>query len=291
MAEGCLHNQARCEIFAPCCKTYFRCFRCHKQNNETTTASTTTCDTPLDRSKISKIRCTECGLEQKPAKECEGCQISFAEYVCLECSLYRQNDPNGIFHCPDCGICRVGKGLGISHWHCHSCCLCLSIDLVDREKHRKICKMNTIQADCSICFEELHDSQECLVIGYYCGHYLHQSCCDAYFQKSGKIACPICQKPIIRITETKKVLQRISTKVLTAVVGPIVGIAIVIKHAIQSGSFRSVLQAVVLAIMAISIWENVAILLFFVRRRWFVWISAGLLVSVAFFRRPSYGNP
>lgn len=278
MAEGCTHYQNRCEIFAPCCKTYFRCFRCHNEQNKDETPG---CETTLDRSRITTIRCTGCGLEQEPVKSCVGCQISFAEYVCLECSLYRHNDPVGIFHCPDCGICRVGEGIGTSHWHCHSCCLCLSIEVVDPEQHRKICTMDTTNADCSICFEPLHDSQENLVVGYYCAHCLHQSCCEAYFQTSRKIACPICQKPIVHM-EAKKFLQRIvTTKVLTAVVGPTaMAIIVATRYSTPFGSYGSIVQAIVVAIAAICILENLNVALVMPRRRCFVWSSALLLVSL-----------
>eukprot|EP00980_Cylindrotheca_fusiformis_P004532 scaffold961_cov122-Cylindrotheca_fusiformis.AAC.40 len=132
-------------------------------------------------------------------------------------------------HEVDCGFCRLGLGLGISHWHCHSCCLCLSLELVDPEQHSKICNMDTTHADCPICFEPLHDSRDPVVMGYYCGHYLHKSCCDAYFQKSWKVACPICQKPLIQMKDEKKSVKRtLSFKLLIMlVVFPLAGIGIV----------------------------------------------------------------
>jgi len=198
--EGCKHYRNKCEILAPCCSEYVRCFRCHDEEDYTN--HTRRCDKSLDCSNISAIRCVECKLEQAPAKECKGCHIAFAEYVCLECSLYRQDCPDGLYHCPDCGICRVGEGLGISHWHCHSCSACLFLD-IDREEHSKVCRPLAAKDDCCICFERMHDSPEELVIGHYCGHFLHKSCCDAYFQ-TGKIQCPICTRPLVKEETTTR---------------------------------------------------------------------------------------
>lgn len=113
--------------------------------------------------------------------------------------MYRQSHPHGIYHCPHCKVCRVGKGLDISHWHCHSCCLCLSIETVNKEEHEKVCKIDARSVECVVCFESLHDSQDTLVVGHLCGHYLHMSCWEAYNNTMGKIACPICQQPFVKI--------------------------------------------------------------------------------------------
>ena len=45
----------------------------------------------------------------------------FADYFCATCKLYSTPSSNGIYHCPQCGICRVGRGLGKSHFHCLAC--------------------------------------------------------------------------------------------------------------------------------------------------------------------------
>jgi len=119
--------------------------------------------------------------------------------------MYRQSHSDGIYHCPHCKVCRVGKGLDISHWHSHSCCLCLSIETVNKEQHEKVCKIDARSLECVVCFENLHDSRDPLVVGHSCGHYLHQSCWEAYNNTMGKIACPICQRPFVEIDEWKQI--------------------------------------------------------------------------------------
>ena len=205
--DGCKHYENKCEILAPCCSQYFRCFRCHDDGNWYN--DNKECEQSLDRNAVTQIRCVECQLEQEPSTKCRRCHIEFAEYVCLDCSLYRQNatPTGGIFHCSDCKICRIGDGLGISHWHCNNCVACLSVD-ISPEHHTKICRPAAAQDDCCICFESLEDSQQPLVIGTYCGHFIHQNCCDAYFQ-TGNINCPICTKPFIELPPVQANAQRI----------------------------------------------------------------------------------
>lgn len=255
---GCSHYQNLCEILAPCCHRYYRCFRCH--DDSISNGDDTRCDvSTMDRSSVTTIRCVMCKVEQSPpSATCTNTECSvtvFAEYVCLKCSLFRQSAATantdtdvdednldddhqhpGIFHCDDCGICRIGKGLGISHWHCHTCCACLDIQLCPPEEHKKVCRLTNTSKDrdCCICFMPLHDSLEGRIVGYYCGHHIHRSCFELYVKASGgKITCPICAKPLLKLTEPTR-YQRFYTTVQNSVVAqlwtvvlkPIVCIAI-----------------------------------------------------------------
>jgi len=201
-AGGCLHYRNKCQILASCCESYYRCHRCHNEEREHLCGL-------LDRPSIRKVRCVECSHVQNPAEECSNCHVKFAEYVCLKCNLFRQAaTESGLYHCSDCGICRVGKGLGDggSHWHCHSCCACLPNSL-DHVAHLKVCRAEALKDNCAICFFNMHDSTEECVAAPYCGHYLHRSCYEGYLN-SGKIKCPLCQKPMIDESIIKRAERR-----------------------------------------------------------------------------------
>jgi len=203
--EGCSHYRNKCELLAPCCNSYYRCHHCHNDEQDLTCGL-------LDRSasNITTIRCVECQCVQKtPAKSCRECGIQFAEYICHDCSLYRQADlVNGIFHCEDCGICRIGKGLGEggTHWHCLSCCACLP-NCIAKDEHTKICRPDSLKDECCICFENMHQSTDECCIGPYCGHFLHKSCLTAYLHTK-KSYCPLCLQPLIKKDEASVEIEK-----------------------------------------------------------------------------------
>lgn len=133
-AEGCSHYQNKCELFAPCCKMYYRCHHCHNEARESTCGL-------LVRSEVPRVRCVECATDQDApvGPSCLNCATSFSAYFCGECRLYRQADASGIYHCSGCGICRVGSGTGEggSHWHCDRCVACLP-NSIHRDFHAEV---------------------------------------------------------------------------------------------------------------------------------------------------------
>jgi hypothetical protein len=36
----------------------------------------------------------------------------------IQCRLWDDSPTKSIYHCADCGVCRVGKGLGKDFFHC-----------------------------------------------------------------------------------------------------------------------------------------------------------------------------
>ena len=54
----------------------------------------------------------------------------------------------------DCGICRIGKGLGIDYFHCKKCNVCMAISLKGRHK----CIERNLESDCPICGEYMFTS-------------------------------------------------------------------------------------------------------------------------------------
>ena len=94
---------------------------------------------------VDTLRCKVCALEQPVAPTCAGCATSFAEYYCEPCRLFaKPSVPGGIFHCEDCGICRVG--LPEDFWHCETCGACYTV--ASRSTH--VCVERALQSDCPV---------------------------------------------------------------------------------------------------------------------------------------------
>src|SRR3989344_3222930 len=45
-------------------------------------------------------------------------------YYCDVCKFHDDDNTKNIYHCPDCKICRIGKGIGIDRYHCQKCNIC-----------------------------------------------------------------------------------------------------------------------------------------------------------------------
>jgi len=115
-ADGCPHYRRRCEVQAPCCSRFFSCHLCHDESPRECQESFAHL-----RYAVTRIRCKACGTEQDVTASCTSCRTRFAKYFCGSCRLYATPGAEGIYHCHLCGICRVGQGLGQSHFHCVTC--------------------------------------------------------------------------------------------------------------------------------------------------------------------------
>jgi hypothetical protein len=62
--------------------------------------------------------CMLCGHAQPAAQYCKQCGELAAQYYCAACKLWDNDASKSIYHCNDCGICRVGKGIGKDFFHC-----------------------------------------------------------------------------------------------------------------------------------------------------------------------------
>ena len=64
--------------------------------------------------------CMICGELQNIAQICgnKACSKVLGKYYCNVCKFHDNDEDKNIYHCPQCGICRVGKGLGIDFFHC-----------------------------------------------------------------------------------------------------------------------------------------------------------------------------
>lgn len=181
---GCKHYQRACKLQAGCCGKWFTCRFCHDA----------VCQHELDRTKTKKMLCMYCGTAQKAAKTCSNCNQCMANYYCDECKLWDNEPRKSIYHCYDCGICRIGKGIGKDYFHCKKCNVCMAICLKGNHK----CIERNLESNCPICGEYMFTSTS-IVIFMPCGHCIHYKCHQEYVQTNYQ--CPTCFKSLANMTE------------------------------------------------------------------------------------------
>ncbi len=106
-----------------------------------------------------KMMCMHCLAIQPVGQDCGKCDKRLGQYYCSTCKLWDDNEGKKKYHCDKCGICRVGKGLGIDYFHCDKCNACLMIDLKDN--HR--CIERNLECDCPICGEYMFTSTQTIL--------------------------------------------------------------------------------------------------------------------------------
>jgi zinc finger-like protein len=108
---GCKHYPRQAKIRAKCCGKFFTCRLCHDEAS----------DHKIDRYATEEMLCMHCFTVQPVGQVCQSEKCNgreLAKYYCGTCRLFSDAEKS-IFHCKDCGLCRVGKGLGIDYKHCH----------------------------------------------------------------------------------------------------------------------------------------------------------------------------
>ena len=112
---GCAHYQRACKLQCSTCSTWATCRFCHNEDRT---------DHELIRTDTKFMLCMHCVMVQPAAQYCAGCARRMASYYCGKCKLW-DDDPNKqIYHCQDCGICRVGHGLGKDFFRTKICSQC-----------------------------------------------------------------------------------------------------------------------------------------------------------------------
>lgn len=157
---GCEHYARKCKLKAACCGVYVGCRICHEKLGHA-----------MDRYKTARVACMECRTEQDVGEGCGGCGVRFARYYCGVCKFYDDTPGKAIYHCDDCGICRVGEGLGKDNFHCTKCNACITMDTKDNH----CCMKMSLECDCPICGEYLFTSTR-PVVYMRCGHTMHMNC-------------------------------------------------------------------------------------------------------------------
>lgn len=175
---GCQHYPRRCKIMAACCNQLFTCRICH---DESVTGHT------INRHATERVLCMECGTLQAVAEICIKCSVPFARYFCHICKFYDDTEGKEIYHCKECGICRIGSTENT--FHCNECGVCMRTEL---REHRHIEK--ALHSDCPICSENMFNSRDSI---HYlrCGHSIHFKCVELLYRQGG-YGCPVCKKSL-----------------------------------------------------------------------------------------------
>lgn len=196
---GCPHYKRNVRVQCAECEKWYTCRLCHDDVEEHT----------LPRRLTKNMLCMLCGHAQKASDTCAHCGESAASYFCSICKLWSDDMNKHIYHCDDCGICRVGRGLEKDFFHCkvcvgssckpsmatdlsQTCCACISI--ATKEDHK--CIERATDANCPICNDIMFSSPQ-QVIFMECGHPIHRNCFEKYMTTSYK--CPLCSKSIVKM--------------------------------------------------------------------------------------------
>jgi uncharacterized CHY-type Zn-finger protein len=190
--KKCSHYSRKCLLKAKCCGKYFPCRKCHDEVE----------DHKIDRFATEFVACKVCRAEDVPVGErCTNCGVKFAEYYCRVCQFFDDDTAkNGVYHCDRCGICRVGRGLGIDNRHCDGCNACVPIEVADSHP----CTTDALKGNCPVCAECMATSTE-QVIYMRCGHAMHGACFSQYTEQS--YTCPVCWKSLTDMTQWYRALD------------------------------------------------------------------------------------
>jgi RING finger/CHY zinc finger protein 1 len=179
---GCSHYKRKCQIEAPCCKDFYWCRFCHNEAPKRCKVD------EMDRHAVKRIKCMLCQHEQIPKQTCEQCNEQLAKYFCGVCNLFVDSATDvKIYHCNECGICRVGKRE--DYEHCPNCDMCVG------KGHE--CKKSHFRNNCPVCLEDLFTSRESSV-PLPCSHVVHAKC-QKEMLKNRLYKCPVCSKAIVEL--------------------------------------------------------------------------------------------
>jgi uncharacterized CHY-type Zn-finger protein len=185
-ALGCMHYKRNVKVQCFDCHRWFPCRYCHDQSQ----------DLPfphqLRRKMTRNMLCMLCQTPQPAADKCVSCEEYAAYYYCPKCKLWDNDSNKRIYHCDDCGICRLGEGLGKDFAHCKKCDVCLSMATFSQH----ICVENATKGPCPLCLDEMFASRA-KVVSLPCGHYMHGECYRDLMAVTYK--CPVCSKSAVNM--------------------------------------------------------------------------------------------
>ncbi|EPS37140.1 hypothetical protein H072_9223 [Dactylellina haptotyla CBS 200.50] len=179
---GCSHYRRNVKLQCSTCEKWYPCRFCHDDKEQHS----------LIRKDTKNMLCMFCGTAQPAAQTCRQCVRYAATYYCDKCKLWDDDPTRTIYHCNDCGICRIGRGLGKDFFHCKKCGVCMSIEL--EGQHR--CIERSTDCDCPICGEYLFTSINTVVF-MTCGHSIHLDCYNEHMKSSYR--CPTCAKSVFNM--------------------------------------------------------------------------------------------
>lgn len=107
-ALGCEHYKRNVKSQCSTCSRWYVCRFCHDKDE----------DHEMVAKDTKNMLCMFCGTAQKTGEVCIVCAEPAALYYCSTCKLWNNDPDKSIYHCGDCGICRIGRGLGKDFFHC-----------------------------------------------------------------------------------------------------------------------------------------------------------------------------
>ncbi|KIX04904.1 uncharacterized protein Z518_05775 [Rhinocladiella mackenziei CBS 650.93] len=188
---GCIHYKRNVKMQCSSCERWYTCRLCHDEAENHT----------LPRRETKHMLCMLCNTPQTAGQFCQMCHVQAACYYCPICKLWNNDPAKSIYHCDDCGICRLGEGLGKDFFHCKTCAACMSIQAESAHK----CIERSTKCDCPICGEYMFTSNKPVAF-MRCGHSIHESCFAEWCSASYK--CPICSKSIANMETQFRRLDR-----------------------------------------------------------------------------------
>ena len=188
---GCKHYKRNVKLQCSTCRRWYTCRLCHDDAE----------DHVLPRAETKNMLCMMCNTPQAASQTCKMCGNQAACYYCAVCKLWNNDPEKAIYHCDDCGICRLGQGLGKDFFHCKTCVVCMSI--AAESTHR--CIEQSTKCDCPICGEYLFTSSKTVVF-MRCGHAIHDNCFHQLCRSSYK--CPMCSKSVTNMESQFRNLDR-----------------------------------------------------------------------------------
>ncbi|PIA92646.1 putative RING finger protein [Cercospora beticola] len=183
---GCMHYKRNVKVQCFDCQRWFPCRHCHDQSKDLPFPHA------LNRHKTQNMLCMLCQTPQPAAHECMNCGNYAAWYFCSKCKLWDNDTNKRIYHCDDCGICRVGEGLGKDFVHCKRCNVCISISTSAAHP----CIERATEGNCPLCLNLMFEAKV-PVVSLPCGHYMHGDCYKDLMAVTYK--CPVCSKSAVNM--------------------------------------------------------------------------------------------
>jgi RING finger/CHY zinc finger protein 1 len=167
------------------------------------------------------MKCNFCKTYQKVSSSCNNPDCykfnTSHKYFCNICNLWMNNKDKHlvildsilinnintntqIYHCKDCGICRMG--IKDNYKHCSKCNSCYHKKSLDNHN----CIGNLKEENCPICMKDIwgafRDSSQLLK----CGHSVHSKCFIESL-KNQNFNCPLCKKSMVDLTDHWKMID------------------------------------------------------------------------------------
>jgi uncharacterized CHY-type Zn-finger protein len=100
---GCMHYKRNVKVQCFDCRQWYACRHCHDAAHDLPFVHN------LNRKKTQNMLCMLCQTPQPAGETCMKCGEYAAWYYCDKCKLWDNDSNKRIYHCDDCGLCRLEK--------------------------------------------------------------------------------------------------------------------------------------------------------------------------------------